>query len=80
MHYVFYYNLKCLNLQVLCLKIHKLKKPIFRHSGLFHDIANPTFKHCIDFMNGDYEHQESTEERTLTIIQNSEKIMKLLGS
>ena len=33
-------------------------------SGLFHDIATPTFKHCIDFMNGDSEHQESTEERT----------------
>ena len=25
-------------------------------SGLFHDIATPTFKHCIDFMNGDSEH------------------------
>jgi len=33
-------------------------------SGLFHDIATPTFKHCIDFMNGDFEKQESTEERT----------------
>ena len=33
-------------------------------AGLFHDIATPTFKHCIDFMNGDSEHQESTEERT----------------
>lgn len=47
-------------------------------SGLFHDIATPTFKHCIDFMNGDAEKQESTEERTEIIIKNSEKIMKLL--
>lgn len=47
-------------------------------AGLFHDIATPTFKHCIDFMNGDSEHQESTEERTEQIIRNSKEIMKLL--
>lgn len=47
-------------------------------SGLFHDIATPTFKHCIDFMNGDTEHQESTEERTKSIIRNSKQIMNLL--
>ena len=47
-------------------------------AGLFHDIASPTFKHCIDFMNGDSEHQESTEERTELIIRNSNKIMSLL--
>lgn len=48
-------------------------------SGLFHDIATPTFKHCIDFMNGDSEHQESTEERTEQIIRNSKEIMNLLN-
>ena len=48
-------------------------------SGLFHDIATPAFKHCIDFMNGDYEKQESTEELTETIIKNSKDIMKLLN-
>ena len=48
-------------------------------AGLFHDIAAPTFKHCIDFMNGDSEHQESTEERTESIIRNSKKIMALLN-
>lgn len=47
-------------------------------AGLFHDIATPTFKHCIDFMNGDSEHQESTEERTEQIIRNSKKIIDLL--
>ena len=47
-------------------------------AGLFHDIATPVFKHCIDFMNGDSEHQESTEERTEQIIRNSKEIMKLL--
>lgn len=47
-------------------------------AGLFHDIATPVFKHCIDFMNGDSEAQESTEERTTEIIRNSKKIMSLL--
>ena len=48
-------------------------------AGLFHDIATPVFKHCIDFMNGDSEHQESTEERTEQIIKNSKDIMALLN-
>ena len=48
-------------------------------AGLFHDIATPTFKHCIDFMNGDSEHQESTEERTEQIIRSSKTIMDLLN-
>lgn len=47
-------------------------------AGLFHDIANPSFSHCIDFLNGDYEKQESTEELTTKIISDSEYIMKLL--
>lgn len=47
-------------------------------AGLFHDIATPVFKHCIDFMNGDSENQESTEERTLEILENSEEIISLL--
>lgn len=48
-------------------------------SGLFHDIATPTFKHCIDFLNGDYEKQESTEELTTKIISESKEIMSLLN-
>ncbi len=48
-------------------------------AGLFHDIATPAFKHTIDFMNGDYEKQESTEELTTQIINNSKEIMKLLN-
>ena len=47
-------------------------------SGLFHDIATPAFKHCVDFMNGDYLNQESTEDLTTDIIKNSPEIMKLL--
>lgn len=47
-------------------------------AGLFHDIATPAFKHSIDYMNGDAETQESTEERTADIIRNSRVIMKHL--
>ena len=47
-------------------------------SGLFHDIATPVFKHCIDFLNGDYVTQESTEELTTKIISDSKEIMALL--
>lgn len=47
-------------------------------AGLFHDIATPVFKHSIDFMNGDYEKQESTEELTTKIIKESKEIMRLL--
>ena len=47
-------------------------------SGLFHDIATPVFKHCVDFLNGDYMSQESTEDLTTQIISNSKDIMELL--
>ncbi len=48
-------------------------------SGLFYDIATPVFKHSIDFMNKDYEKQESTEELTFKIISESKEIMNLLN-
>ena len=47
-------------------------------AGLFHDISSPAFKHCIDFLNGDAEKQETTEEQTLEVIKNSKEIMSLL--
>ncbi len=47
-------------------------------AGLFHDIASPAFKHSIDYMNGDAETQESTEDRTAQIIRDSRTITKLL--
>ena len=48
-------------------------------AGLLHDIATPVFKHCVDFMNGDHENQESTEDKTREIIANSKEIMALLN-
>lgn len=47
-------------------------------SALFHDISTPVFKHCIDFLDGDYEKQESTEDLTFSMIKNSNEIMELL--
>ena len=47
-------------------------------AGLFHDIANPSFKHCVDFMNGDHEKQESIDEKLEDIIKNSPEIKKML--
>jgi len=48
-------------------------------AGLFHDISTPVFKHCIDFMNGDHEKQESTEELTTSMIENGKEIKELLN-
>ena len=47
-------------------------------SGLFHDIATPVFKHCVDFMNGDHLMQESTEDLTTEVIAGSPEIGRLL--
>lgn len=47
-------------------------------SGLFHDIAAPTFAHAIDFFRGDHLTQESTEDGTAQIIAQSDKIQELL--
>ena len=47
-------------------------------AGLFHDIAAPVFKHCVDFMNGDHLTQESTEDLTTETITKSSEIRRLL--
>ena len=47
-------------------------------AGLFHDISSPAFKHCIDYLNGDAETQESIEDRTSETIRNSRTIMRQL--
>ena len=48
-------------------------------AGLFHDIATPAFKHCVDVMNGDVMTQESLENMTSAFIKNSREIMNLLN-
>lgn len=47
-------------------------------AGLFHDIATPCFSHVIDYMNQDYEKQESTEEYTAQILKNDKYLMECL--
>ena len=47
-------------------------------AGLLHDISSPVFAHVIDFLNGDHENQESTEEKTEEIIENSKEIQIIL--
>ena len=47
-------------------------------AGLYHDIATPSFSHVVDFLHGDYEKQETTEELTERFIRKSEEINKLL--
>lgn len=47
-------------------------------AGLLHDIATPVFAHVVDFMKGDHLKQESTEEYTRKLIEESEGIQKVL--
>lgn len=47
-------------------------------AGLFHDIGTPCFSHVIDYMNKDYEEQESTEIFTEKIIRNDKYLLSCL--
>ena len=49
-------------------------------AGLFHDISTPCFSHVIDYMNKDYEKQESTEEKTEEIIRTDSYLLECLES
>ena len=44
--------------------------------GLFHDIGTPVFSHVIDYMNGDYVKQESTEQEASRIIKSDKYLLK----
>lgn len=47
-------------------------------AALFHDVSTPCFSHVIDYMNKDYENQESTEEKTESILKNCKRLKVLL--
>jgi len=49
-------------------------------AALFHDIATPCFSHAIDFMNRDYEKQESTEEYTERLLGDDSYLADYLRS
>lgn len=48
-------------------------------AALFHDVATPCFSHVIDYMNKDYEKQESTEEYTEMILKNDNLLNRYLN-
>ena len=48
-------------------------------AALFHDISTPVFSHVIDFMNGDYVEQESTEEMTEVVLKSSSLLKDYLS-
>ena len=58
---------------------HFTHDPVQTLAGLFHDIATPAFSHVIDFLHGDALTQESTEDYTREILQDSKEIMVLLA-
>lgn len=63
----------------VCLMVYKLTKDKKEAlAGLFHDISTPCFSHVIDYMNEDYEKQESTEEYTEHIINSDKYLIKCL--
>ena len=63
----------------VALLIYKLtRNKLYTIAGLLHDIATPCFSHVIDYMNEDYEIQESTEEYTEKIIQSDVYLNKCL--
>lgn len=47
-------------------------------AGLLHDIATPSFSHCIDYLYQDYLEQETTEKRTKEIIYSSKHLIEQL--
>lgn len=48
-------------------------------AGLLHDIATPSFSHCIDYMHKDYTKQETTEAKTKEIICSSQQLLRQLN-
>ncbi len=63
----------------VCLLVYKLaKNKEASLAGLFHDIATPCFSHVIDYMNNDYEKQESTEEYTEYILKRDKYLLSYL--
>ena len=47
-------------------------------AALFHDVSTPCFSHVIDYMNKDYDKQESTEEKTEEIINSDKYLLSYL--
>ena len=66
------------SLSVALITYHFTHDKISTLAGLFHDISTPCFAHVIDYMNGDYVNQESTEDLTRLIIEKDKELLSLL--
>ncbi len=66
------------SLTVALLTYKLTKNKLATLAALFHDIATPCFSHVIDYMNHDYENQESTEEYTEHILKNDPYLNRCL--
>lgn len=63
----------------VCLIVYKLtKNKSAALCGLFHDIGTPCFSHVVDYMNNDYEKQESTEEYTEYCLKRDKYLIECL--
>ena len=58
---------------------HFTQDPAQAAAALLHDIATPVFAHVVDFLNGDYLTQESTESDTRAVIAASATLMQELA-
>lgn len=65
-----------LNTALITWKLTEDKKQTI--AALFHDISTPVFSHVIDYMNGDYVEQESTEAKTRELLLSSKKLLEYL--
>jgi len=59
---------------------HFTEDPAQAVSALLHDIATPVFAHVVDFLHGDHEKQESTEDVTEALITASPAIQSALSA
>ena len=63
----------------VALLVYKLTKDkLATLRGLFHDVGTPVFSHVIDYMDEDYEMQESTEKYTEKVILNDKYLIDCL--
>lgn len=66
------------SLTVALLTYNLTKDKIQTLAALFHDSATPCFSHVIDYMNGDFANQETTEEYTESILKADNILNQLL--
>ncbi|MDD3392307.1 MAG: hypothetical protein PHE54_02070 [Bacilli bacterium] len=74
----FWYNRKNHSIVTALMTWHFTKDKKQALAALFHDLGTPVFSHCIDYVLGDYEQQESSEKDVYEIITSSQTILDYL--